>query len=77
MEVVKSNKEWLLTSYVPEGTPTSDHMKLRQSHVSFDSIPDGHVVIQTLYLSVDPYLRTRMTGVDGGLYFSQFPLNEV
>lgn len=77
MEVVKFNKEWLLTSYVPEGTPTSDHMRLEQSEVSFDSIPDGHVVIQSLYLSIDPYIRTRMTGVQDGLYASQFPLNEV
>lgn len=77
-KMLKMNKEWLLTSYVPEGIPTSDHMKLRNSsYISFDPIPNDHVVIQTLYLSIDPYLRTKMTGVDDGLYFPQFPLNEV
>ncbi|KAL9670828.1 hypothetical protein QQ045_008386 [Rhodiola kirilowii] len=77
MEGVKSNKEWLLTRYVPEGIPTSEHMKLINTEISFDSIPDGHVAIQSLYFSVDPYLRTRMTGLEDGLYFSQFPLNQV
>uniref|UniRef100_A0A7N0TGB5 Enoyl reductase (ER) domain-containing protein n=1 Tax=Kalanchoe fedtschenkoi TaxID=63787 RepID=A0A7N0TGB5_KALFE len=76
MEAVKS-REWVLTSYVPEGTPTMEHMKLRSCEVSVDSVPDGHVAIQTLYLSVDPYLRTRMTGLEDGLYLSQFPLNQV
>ncbi|PIA57827.1 hypothetical protein AQUCO_00500028v1 [Aquilegia coerulea] len=78
-EVVVENKEWVLSAYAPQGVPTSDHLKLRTTKLtlSIDSIPDGHVALQLLWLSIDPYLRTRMTGNQEGLYFPQFELNQV
>ncbi|GLT73357.1 hypothetical protein SLA2020_452230 [Shorea laevis] len=73
------SREWYLAAYAPEGVPTSDHLKLRTVPLSLavDSIPDGHVVVQNLLISVDPYQRTRLTGLQDGLYFPQFKLNEV
>lgn len=76
---VVESREWYLAAYAPEGVPTSDHLKLRSVPLSLaaDSIPDGHVAVESLLISVDPYQRTRMTGLDEGLYFLQFNLNEV
>jgi len=78
MEVVES-KEWYMAAYAKEGVPSSDHLKIRTVNVSLalESIPDDHVAIQSLWISVDPYLRSRMTGADGGLAVNQFPLNQV
>uniref|UniRef100_A0A7C9AYR2 2-alkenal reductase (NAD(P)(+)) n=1 Tax=Opuntia streptacantha TaxID=393608 RepID=A0A7C9AYR2_OPUST len=77
MEVVQS-KEWYMAAYAKEGVPSSDHLKIRTVSVSLalESIPDDHVAIQSLWISVDPYLRSRMTGADGGLAVNQFPLNQ-
>uniref|UniRef100_A0A1D1Z3Q1 NADP-dependent alkenal double bond reductase P1 n=1 Tax=Anthurium amnicola TaxID=1678845 RepID=A0A1D1Z3Q1_9ARAE len=72
-------KEWVLISYADEGLPTTDHLQLRERKLVVDdgSIPEGHVVVRLLWLSIDPYLRSRMTGRSDGLYVSQFELNEV
>lgn len=76
---VVESREWYLSAYAPDGVPTSDHLKLRTMSLSLgpDSIPDQHVAVQLLWISVDPYLRSRMTGREDGLYFSQFDLNQV
>ncbi|XP_061336657.1 2-alkenal reductase (NADP(+)-dependent)-like [Gastrolobium bilobum] len=73
------SREWYMVSYAPHGVPTSDHLKLRTVILSMDadSIPDGHVAIETLLISIDPYLRSRLTGTIDGLCFQQFELNEV
>ena len=78
-ECVVQNREWYLAAYSTEGVPTSDHLKLRTLPLSLasDSIPDGHVAIETLFLSVDPYLRTRLTGTLDGLYIQQYQINQV
>ncbi|MCI51120.1 NADP-dependent alkenal double bond reductase P1, partial [Trifolium medium] len=75
---VVENKEWYLASYCPEGVPTSDHLKLRTVSLSlaFDSIPDNHLAVETLLLSLDPYIRGRLTGTLEGLFASQFQLNQ-
>ncbi|CAK8535515.1 unnamed protein product [Lathyrus sativus] len=77
-DVVES-KEWYVAAYCPEGVPTSDHLKLRTVSLSLDSdsIPDNHLAVETLLLSVDPYLRGTFTGVVEGLYMPQFQLNQV
>lgn len=77
--VVVESKEWYMAAYAPDGIPSSKHLKLRTVAVllSADSIPEGYVIIETLLISIDPYLRSRMTGRDEGLYFPQFNLNEV
>lgn len=78
MWVVES-KEWYLVSYATHGVPTSQHLKLRTVRLSLatESIPDGHVAIEMLLFSIDPYLRGRLNGTVDGLYFQQFELNQV
>ncbi|CAK9158006.1 unnamed protein product [Ilex paraguariensis] len=75
---VVENREWYLAAYAPEGVPTSDHLKLRTVSFSLSAvaIPDQHVALQLLYISLDPYLRSRMSGHEDGLYAPQFPLNK-
>lgn len=76
---VVESREWYMAAYAPEGVPTSDHLKLRTVKISLalDSIPEQHVVLETLFVSLDPYLRSRMTGREDGLYSPQFNLNQV
>ncbi|GAU17114.1 hypothetical protein TSUD_106130 [Trifolium subterraneum] len=73
------SREWYLAAYCPEGVPTSDHLKLRTVTLSLsvDSIPVNHLAVETLLLSVDPYLRGRITGTLEGLFISQYQLNQV
>ncbi|KAI4353209.1 hypothetical protein L6164_002174 [Bauhinia variegata] len=71
------SREWYLAAYAAEGIPTSDHLKLRTVVVDIDSIPDGHVALETLFISVDPYMRTRLTGLQDGISLHQFQLNQV
>ncbi|TXG55373.1 hypothetical protein EZV62_020629 [Acer yangbiense] len=77
--VIVESKEWYISAYAPEGVPTSDHLKLRSVPISLaiDSIPDHHVALETLLISIDPYLHARMTGTEDGLYMPQHNLNEV
>ncbi|KAH7844490.1 hypothetical protein Vadar_028597 [Vaccinium darrowii] len=76
---VVESREWYLSAYAPDGVPTSEHLKLRTLSLSLgpDSIPDQHAAVKLLWISVDPYLRSRMTGQEEGLYFPQFELNQV
>lgn len=76
---VVESREWVMSAYADQGIPSSDHLKLRTTKLSLDadSIPEGHVAVELLWISVDPYLRTRMTGHEDGLYFPQFALNQV
>ncbi|KAK2985133.1 hypothetical protein RJ640_000900 [Escallonia rubra] len=77
--MVVESKEWYLSAYAPQGVPTSDHLKLRTVTLplTLDSVPDQHVALQLLWISVDPYLRTRMSGLDDGLCSPQFSINQV
>ncbi|KAF8410731.1 hypothetical protein HHK36_003268 [Tetracentron sinense] len=76
--MVVESREWVLSAYVPQGVPTSEHLKLNTVTLKLDSdsIPDRHIAVQLLWLSIDPYLRTRMSGHQDGLYFPQFELNQ-
>ncbi|KNA23021.1 hypothetical protein SOVF_028380 [Spinacia oleracea] len=80
VDMVES-KEWYMAAYARDGVPSSDHLKCRTfslSRVAVDSIPDDHIAIQSRWISIDPYLRSRMTGVEeGGLNVTQFPINQV
>ncbi|KVI02022.1 Alcohol dehydrogenase superfamily, zinc-type [Cynara cardunculus var. scolymus] len=66
---VVESREWYLAAIAPENLPTSDHLKLRTVTVSLDyeSIPDEQMALQLLLISVDPYLRSRITGRDNGI----------
>ena len=45
----------------PEGTPQESDFELREAA---DATPgDGDVLVRNVYVSVDPYMRSRMTGV--------------
>lgn len=79
MVVVVESREWYLAAYAQENVPTLDHLKLRTLTVSleYNSIPDQHVAIQLLFISVDPYLRSSITGRNGDLYLPQLQLNKV
>lgn len=66
------NKQISLNSR-PTGMPTSDNFKIE--NVDVPQPKDGEVLVRTLYLSVDPYMRGRMS--DRKSYVPPFPLNEV
>jgi NADPH-dependent curcumin reductase CurA len=71
MENMK-NKQILLASR-PAGMPTPDNFKLVET--AMPQPVEGEVLIRTLYLSVDPYMRGRMS--DRKSYVAPFALNEV
>lgn len=58
--MVLTNREILLASR-PVGMPTEENFSLVENPVP--NISEGEVLIKTLYLSVDPYMRGRMRGV--------------
>ncbi|MCZ8522104.1 MULTISPECIES: NADP-dependent oxidoreductase [Paenibacillus] len=53
------NQQILLASR-PEGMPSEKHFLYRESSLPVPG--DGEALIRTLYLSVDPYMRGRMSG---------------
>ncbi|WP_181347582.1 NADP-dependent oxidoreductase [Thalassobacillus sp. CUG 92003] len=66
-----SNREIHLVKR-PEAEPTQEHLNIVES-----SIPDlkqGEVLLRTLYVSVDPYMRGRMS--DAKSYVASFELNK-
>ncbi|PPA82097.1 NADP-dependent oxidoreductase [Brevibacillus laterosporus] len=66
------NNQILLSSR-PVGIPTRDNFTFIKS--SIPHVNDNQLLIRTLYLSVDPYMRGRMN--DQKSYIPPFPLNEV
>jgi NADPH-dependent curcumin reductase CurA len=68
----RKNKQILLASR-PAGMPTPDNFKLVDAEMPQPD--EGEVLIRTLYLSVDPYMRGRMS--DRKSYVAPFELNEV
>lgn len=80
MEAVRYNKEEysmenrsILLVSRPEGMPKPENFKLTTAAVP--EIGTGEVLIRTIYLSVDPYMRGRMRGVK--TYVDPFELGEV
>ncbi|XP_070006225.1 2-alkenal reductase (NADP(+)-dependent)-like isoform X2 [Nicotiana tabacum] len=76
---VVENKEWYIARYAPKGIPNSDQIKLRTLSFSLaeNSIPNGNVAVQILYISIDPYLRTQLSGLYDGLSLPQLSLGQV
>jgi acyl-CoA reductase-like NAD-dependent aldehyde dehydrogenase len=66
------NKQWLLISRAT-GEPTPENFKLVETEVP--DLQDGEVLVRHHYLSLDPYMRGRMT--DAKNYATLQPLNEV
>ncbi|NHM31194.1 NADP-dependent oxidoreductase [Neobacillus terrae] len=57
----------------PTGTPTYDNFEVLEVPIGEPS--KGEILIKTVYISVDPYLRGRMN--EGKSYIPPFQLNEV
>ncbi len=66
------NKEVILKSY-PQGIPQDQDFQILDTKVS-DALNPGEVLIKNLFMSVDPYMRGRMTGRRS--YVDPFPLGE-
>ena len=54
-----TSREIRLISH-PTGIPTSANFSLEQTEL--DPLPAGQVIVRNLYMSVDPYMRGRMSG---------------
>ncbi len=54
------NRKWILTGY-PEGLPDESTFRMEEAPVREPD--DGEVLLETLWLSVDPYVRGRMSPV--------------
>ncbi|MBM7705067.1 NADP-dependent oxidoreductase [Metabacillus iocasae] len=65
--------EQILLAERPKGMPTEQTFTFEK--VDMPSINEGEVLVKTLYLSVDPYMRGRMN--DTKSYVPPFQLNEV
>lgn len=65
------NRQILLNSR-PAGMPTTDNFRIEDTEIP--QLNDGEVLVRTLYLSVDPYMRSRMN--DRKSYVPPFKLNE-
>lgn len=63
--------EWHFLKH-PEGTPSLDHVALRE--VASRPLQDGEIRVANAYLSVDPYMRGRMSTQKS--YIEGFALNE-
>ncbi|MEO7971394.1 MAG: NADP-dependent oxidoreductase [bacterium] len=66
------NKEIRFSSR-PTGLPTAENFQIVDSEVSQPN--EGEVLVRTLYISVDPYLRGRMR--EGRSYVPPFEIGEV
>jgi hypothetical protein len=66
------NKQWHLVSR-PSGKPSADNFRLVEAPVP--ELRDGQVLVRHHYMSVDPYMRTRMS--EGKSYAAPQPLNAV
>lgn len=72
MNQTTKNRQVLLIKR-PEGLPTPGDFKFEDTEV--EQPQEGQVVVKTLYLSVDPYMRGRMN--DSKSYIPPYQLNEV
>ncbi len=57
----------------PKGAPTPEHFRLER--VTLPDLQDGQVLLRTLYLSLDPYMRGRMS--DAPSYAAPVQIDEV
>lgn len=55
------NKQ-ILFNKIPEGMPQEDTFKIEE--IDTPKLESDGVLVQTLYISVDPYMRGRMTKAD-------------
>lgn len=68
----KTNRRIVLASR-PEGEPTPQDFRLEEAPVP--ELKDGEMLLQTVYLSLDPYMRSRMN--EGPSYAAASKLGDV
>ena len=56
--IMPKNRQILLASR-PKGEPTRDNFRLVESEIP--AVPENGLLLRTLYLSLDPYMRGRMS----------------
>jgi NADPH:quinone reductase len=71
-EIIMQNREILFASR-PSGLPTTENFQFVETDVPV--LRDGEVLLRTLFISVDPYLRGRMRA--GKSYIAPFELGQV
>ncbi|KAJ7555359.1 hypothetical protein O6H91_05G033500 [Diphasiastrum complanatum] len=70
------NKQVILVSY-PKDWVIEDNLRIEETDIHLSLKPGcGHVLLQTLWASVDPYLRWRMQESKEGLYAQPFQLGK-
>ena len=60
--MTRMNRRWVLASH-PTGMPVEDNWRLEQSLIPSPS--DNQILARALYLSVDPYMRGRISAKRG------------
>ncbi|MCX7569122.1 NADP-dependent oxidoreductase [Tumebacillus sp. DT12] len=68
--MTKINRQYFLTEF-PKGMPTEETFRLVET--TTPELEEGQVLVRTVYLSVDPYMRGRMSGVK--TYIDPFTLD--
>lgn len=58
-----------------DGVPVPENFRLEETSLSAE-LKDGEVLVRTMYLSVDPYMRCRMNEDTGAEYLRPWPLCE-
>lgn len=71
--MIPEKMKQILLAERPVGMPTNETFKFTEAPVPQPQ--DGELLIRTLYVSVDPYMRGRM--IDAKSYIAPFALNEV
>lgn len=71
MSTITLSHQIILTAR-PTGTPDSSDFSLIERAI--DPLKEGEVLLKTLYLSVDPYMRGRMR--EGPSYIAPFQINQ-
>jgi len=66
------SKNIVLKHYIPSGTPTMNDFNVREIPLKLEK--SNEILIKNHWISVDPYMRTRMT--DRKNYISPFKINE-
>ncbi|KAI7888415.1 uncharacterized protein EV154DRAFT_447953 [Mucor mucedo] len=68
----------IIFAKIPTTFPVAgEHMIVEKSEIDLDAeLPQGAILLKTLVLSVDPYMRGRMRDVSIQSYSPAFPLNQ-
>ena len=53
------SKNIVLKKYIPSGTPDPDNFKIKEIEIDIEK--DNQIIVKNEWISVDPYMRARMT----------------